>query len=115
MAPARRAEPPMPGSDYEAVVHLTFEQALHGTEVDLGCPPREWDPDGGVRVPIARALYARIPRGVTNNESSASPARRQGRERRADGDLAYLDIEVADHPLYRVSGHDPTSTFRSRH
>src|SRR5262245_9591549 len=46
---ARQASRPIQGSDYEAVVRISFEQAFHATEVDLELSVLEWDPDGGVR------------------------------------------------------------------
>ena len=64
--PGRPADLPLAGSDYETVVRISFEQAFHGTEVDLELSVLEWGPDGDL----------------------------------------YLDIAVAEHPLYRVSGND---------
>ena len=46
---AARRPCPMAGSDYEAVVRLSFEQAFHGAEIDLELSALEWDPDGGMR------------------------------------------------------------------
>jgi curved DNA-binding protein len=100
-----RADRPIPGSDYEAVVRLSFEQAFHGTEVDLELSALEWDPDGNVRR-VPHRIRTRIPRGVTNGEKLRVPGKGgKGVNGGPDGDL-YLDIEVADHPLYRVSGND---------
>ncbi|MFO1310464.1 MAG: DnaJ C-terminal domain-containing protein [Burkholderiales bacterium] len=100
-----RANRPVPGSDYEAVVRLSFDQAFHGTEVDLELSALEWDPEGGVRR-VPHRVRTRIPRGVTNNEKLRVPGKGgKGANGGPDGDL-YLDIEVADHPLYRVSGND---------
>src|SRR6186713_2215174 len=39
---ASRGNYAMPGSDYEAVVRLSFMQAFHGTEVDLELSALEW-------------------------------------------------------------------------
>jgi curved DNA-binding protein len=100
-----RASRPMAGSDYEAVVRIGFDQAFHGTEVDLELSALEWDPDGGVRR-VPHRVRTRIPRGVTNGEKLRVPGKGgKGVNGGPDGDL-YLDIEVADHPLYRVSGND---------
>jgi curved DNA-binding protein len=102
---ARRADRPIAGSDYEAVVRITFEQAFHGTEVDLELSALEWDPDGGMRR-VPHRVRTRIPRGVTNGEKLRVPGKGgKGVSGGPDGDL-YLDIEVADHPLYRVAGND---------
>jgi curved DNA-binding protein len=99
---ARRA---MAGSDYEAVVRLTFEQAFHGTEVDLELSALEWGADGGVRR-VPHRVKTRIPRGVTDGEKLRVPGKGgKGGNGGPDGDL-YLDIEVAKHPLYRVAGQD---------
>ncbi|HTQ00071.1 MAG TPA: DnaJ C-terminal domain-containing protein [Casimicrobiaceae bacterium] len=101
----RRADRPIPGSDYEAVVRIGFEQAFQGTEVDLELSALEWDADGGVRR-VPHRVRTRIPRGVTNGEKLRVPGKGgKGVNGGPDGDL-YLDIEVAEHPLYRVAGSD---------
>jgi curved DNA-binding protein len=102
---ARRADAPMAGSDYEAVVRLSFMQAFNGTEVDLELSVLEWGPDGGVRR-VPHRVKTRIPRGVTDGEKLRVPGKGgKGANGGPAGDL-YLDIEVAAHPLYRVSGRD---------
>ena len=102
---ARRADAPMAGSDYEAVVRLSFMQAFNGTEVDLELSVLEWGPDGGVRR-VPHRVKTRIPRGVIDGEKLRVPGKGgKGANGGPDGDL-YLDIEVAAHPLYRVSGRD---------
>jgi curved DNA-binding protein len=101
----RRADRPIPGSDYEAVVRISFEQAFHGTEVDLELSALEWDPDGGVRR-VPHRVKTRIPPGVTDGEKLRVPGKGgKGINGGPNGDL-YLDIEVAAHPLYRVDGQD---------
>jgi len=101
----RGADQPMAGSDYEAVVRISFDQAFHGTEVDLEMSALEWAPDGGMRR-VPHRVKARIPRGVTNGETLRVPGKGgKGVHGGPDGDL-YLGIEVADHPLYRASGRD---------
>ncbi len=101
----RRADRPMPGSDYEAVVRISFEQAFHGTEVDLELSALEWDPDGGVRR-VPHRVKTRIPPGVTNGEKLRVPGKGgKGVNGGPNGDL-YLDIEVSAHPLYRVDDQD---------
>jgi len=102
---ARRADMPIPGSDYEAVVRISFEQAFAGTEIDLELSALEWDPQGGMRR-VPHRVRTRIPRGVTNGEKLRVPGKGgKGVNGGPDGDL-YLDIEVAEHPLYRVVGND---------
>jgi curved DNA-binding protein len=102
---ARRTDSPIAGSDYEAVVRISFVQAFHGTEVDLELSVLEWGPDGGARR-VPHRVKTRIPRGVTDGEKLRVRGRGgKGTNGGPDGDL-YLDIEVAEHPLYRVSGKD---------
>jgi curved DNA-binding protein len=51
-------------------------------------------------------VKTRIPRGVTDGEKLRVPGKGgKGAHGGPDGDL-YLDIEVAAHPLFRVSGQD---------
>ncbi len=102
---ARPQDMAMPGSDYEAVVRLTFDQAFNGTEIDLEMSALEWAPDGGMRR-VPHRVKTRIPRGVTNGEKLRVPGKGgKGSNGAPDGDL-YLDIEISEHPLYRVSGQD---------
>jgi curved DNA-binding protein len=102
---ARRADRAMAGSDYEAVVRIPLEQAFHGAEIDLELSVLEWSPDGGARR-VPHRVKTRIPRGVTDGEKLRVPGKGgKGVNGGPDGDL-YLDVEVTDHPLYRVSGQD---------
>ncbi len=102
---ARRADRAMAGSDYEAVVRISFDQAFHGTEVDLELSALEWDPDGGMRR-VPHRVKTRIPRGVTDGEKLRVRGKGgRGANGGPDGDL-YLDIEVATHSLYRMAGRD---------
>lgn len=104
-AGSRRADRPVPGSDYEAVVRIGFDQAFSGTEIDLELSALEWDPDGGMRR-VPHRVRTRIPRGVQNGEKLRVPGKGgKGANGGPDGDL-YLDIEVSEHPLYRVTGND---------
>lgn len=99
----RAADMPLAGSDYEAAIRLSFDQAFHGTEVDLELAVLEWDPDGGVRR-VPHRVKARIPRGVTDGEKLRVPGKGgKGARGGPAGDL-YLDIEVTPHPLYRADG-----------
>ncbi|MCC7327715.1 MAG: DnaJ domain-containing protein [Burkholderiales bacterium] len=100
-----RADRAMAGSDYEAVVRLSFDQAFHGTEIDFTLSALEWSPDGSMRR-VPHRVKTRIPRGVTDGEKLRVPGKGgKGINGGPDGDL-YLDIEVTAHPLYRVSGRD---------
>ncbi len=101
----RRSDRALAGSDYEAVVRLSFDQAFRGTEIDLELSALEWAPDGGMRR-VPHRVKTRIPRGVTSGEKLRVPGKGgKGANGGPDGDL-YLDIEVQAHPLYRVDGQD---------
>jgi len=102
---ARAAEYPMAGSDYEAVVRLSFTQAFHGTEIDLELSTLEWSPDGGARR-VPHRVKTRIPRGVTNGEKLRVPGKGGAGFRGGPAGDLYLDVDVQEHPLYRVSGAD---------
>ncbi len=93
------------GRDYEAAVRLSFDQAFHGTEIELDLSVLEPDAHGGVhRVP--RRIKVRIPKGVSDGQQLRIPGKGgKGVEGGRDGDL-YLDIGVELHPLYRVNGQD---------
>ena len=96
---------PIPGSDYEAMVSITLEQAFHGTEIDLDLSVPEYDERGFAhRVP--HRVKVRIPKGVTDGQKLRVPGKggKGSRGGRA-GDL-YLDIQVQTHPLFRASGQD---------
>ena len=93
------------GRDYEATVHLTFDQAFHGTEIELDLSVLEFDDKGNARR-VPRRIKVRIPKGVTNGQQLRIPGKGgKGVDGGRDGDL-YLDIVVEPHPLYRVDGQD---------
>lgn len=93
------------GRDYEATVRLTFDQAFHGTEIELELSVLESDGQGGVRR-VPRHIKVRIPKGVNDGQQLRIPGKGgKGVEGGRDGNL-YLDIVVEAHPLYRVSGQD---------
>jgi curved DNA-binding protein len=101
----RRADRPRAGSDYEAVVRVSFDQAFNGAEIDLELSALEWAPDGGMRR-VPHRVKTRIPKGVTDGEKLRVPGKGgKGVNGGPDGDL-YLDIEVEAHPFYRVAGLD---------
>ena len=99
------ATAPRRGHDYEASVRISFDQAFNGTEIALEMNGLEWDEHGnGRRVP--RTISVRIPRGVGSGEKLRVPGKGgPGFRGGPAGDL-YLDVEVEEHPLYRVSGQD---------
>jgi curved DNA-binding protein len=93
------------GRDFEATVHLTFDQAFHGTEIELDLSVLEFDDKGTARR-VPRRIKVRIPKGVTNGQQLRIPGKGgKGVDGGRDGDL-YLDIVVEPHPLYRVDGQD---------
>jgi curved DNA-binding protein len=106
--PGRRGggpPPPMRGHDFEAGVSLSFAQAFNGAEIQLQMNGLEWDENGnGRRVP--RTISVRIPRGVTSGERLRVPGKGGAGFRGGPAGDLYLEIEVADHPLFRVSGKD---------
>ncbi len=95
----------MPGRDIEAVVRLTFDQAFHGTEIELDLSMPEIDEQGMVRR-VPRHLKVRVPKGVADGQKLRVPGKGgKGVNGGQDGDL-YLDIEVAPHRHFRVEGQD---------
>ena len=100
-----RGRGPASGRDYEAAVNLSFDQAFHGTEIELDLAVLEYDEHGAARR-VPHRVRVRIPKGVTDGAQLRVPGK--GGKAPAggrDGDL-YLDIRVEPHPLYRVSGQD---------
>jgi curved DNA-binding protein len=96
---------PLPGRDYEAGVRITFEQAFHGTEVELDLGLTEYD-DSGVAHRVPQRAKVRIPRGVRDGQKLRVPGKGgSGARGGRNGDL-YLDITVAPHPLFRADGAD---------
>lgn len=99
------ADMKIPGADYEVAVHLTLEDAMHGTQVDLELAMPEYDAQGGVRQ-VPRKITARIPKGATNGQRLRLRGQGgKGANGGPDGDL-YLDIVLHPHRLFRVDGHD---------
>lgn len=86
-----RMDIPIPGEDYQAAIHLTIDQAHHGTELE---------------VDLGRKIKVRIPKGATDGQRLRLRGQGgKGINGGRDGDL-YLDIQLHPHPLFRVSGHD---------
>ncbi len=96
---------PMPGQDYEVSVHITLEEAFHGTKVDLDLTMPEYDANG-VLHRAAHAFKARIPKGATDGQRLRLPGKGgKGFNGGRDGDL-YINVVLHPHSLFRVSGHD---------
>ena len=88
----------MAGSDYEAAVEISLEDAARGTEVNFALPAQGGSGPSSVtvRIPKGAADGQRLRvRGKGGPGSGGGPA----------GDL-YLVIHLAKHALYRVDGHD---------
>src|SRR5260221_644365 len=90
---------------YEVTVHLSLEDALRGTQVDLNLSVPEYDEEGrGRQVP--KTIKARIPKGATDGQRLRLRGQGgKGINGGRDGDL-YLNIALHPHALFRPSGHD---------
>ena len=98
-----RRDIPIPGEDYDVVAPITLEQAYNGAVLDLNLQMPEYDNEGRLRR-VPQVFQARIPKGVSDGER----LRLQGKGGKGlnggrNGDL-YLNIRVAPHPLFRLSG-----------
>ncbi|HXX84028.1 MAG TPA: DnaJ C-terminal domain-containing protein [Casimicrobiaceae bacterium] len=95
----------IPGQDYEIAVQITLEQAYHGAELDLDLSLPEYD-ESGLPRRVPRTLKVRIRRGAVDGQKLRLPGKGgKGVSGGRDGDV-YLNIVLAPHPLFRVSGHD---------
>jgi curved DNA-binding protein len=96
---------PMAGQDYEVSVHITLEEAFHGTKVDLDLTMPEYDANGVLhRTPHAFKVH--IPKGATDGQRLRLPGKGgRGFNGGRDGDL-YINVVLHPHSLFRVSGHD---------
>ena len=100
-----RRDMPIPGEDYDVAVRIALEQAYEGTMLDLNLQIPEYDEQGRLRR-VPHTFKARIPQGVTDGERlRLSGKGGKGMNGGRDGDL-YLNISIAPHKLFRVSGRD---------
>ena len=102
---ATRAGMRIPGEDYEVTVHLSLEDALRGTQVDLNLNVPEYDAEGNARH-VPKTVKARIPKGATAGQRLRLRGQGgKGVNGGRDGDL-YLNIALDPHALFRPAGHD---------
>jgi len=102
-----RRQAPMSGRDIEASVTITLEQAHRGAELPLQLTAVE--PHAALEE--GSKLRVKIPSGVTQGDRLRIPGRGvAGHAGGARGNL-YLNISLAPHALYEVSGHDLTMTL----
>jgi curved DNA-binding protein len=95
----------MPGQDYEAIVHVTLEEAARGTEVNLDLNVPEYDADGMPRR-VPKTIKVRIPRGVTDGQKMRVPGKGGPGVNGGPPGALYLDIKLRPHPLFQPNGHD---------
>ncbi len=91
---------PVKGQDVERVVNLTFDQAIHGTKVELDLVYN------GRRGEKRQAITVKIPPNVADGQKIR--ARGKGGPGQSGGDNGDLIIvcRVARHPHFRREGHD---------
>ncbi len=94
-----------PGQDYEAVVHLTLEEAARGTEVSLDLNVPAYDTDGMPRR-APKTVKVRIPKGVTDGQKLRVPGKGGPGVNGGPPGALYLDIKLRPHPLFQPNGHD---------
>lgn len=84
------------GRDIEAAVHVSLEEAYHGTERTLSLSAPGGQP---------HQVRVRIPAGAVSGRRLRVSGKGQSSMHGTPGDL-YLQIEVDPHPLYRLEGRD---------
>lgn len=94
-----------PGQDYEAIVHLTLEEAARGAEVSLDLNVAEYDAEGMPRR-TPKTIKVRIPKGVTDGQKLRVPGKGGPGVNGGPPGALYLDIKLRPHPLFQPSGHD---------
>lgn len=95
----------MAGQDYEAIVHVTLEEAARGTEVSLDLNVPEYDTDGMPRR-VPKTIKVRIPKGVTDGQKMRVPGKGGPGVNGGPPGALYLDIKLRPHALFQPSGHD---------
>ncbi len=95
----------MPGQDYEALVHITLEEAARGTEVSLNLNVPEYDAEGMPRR-APKTITVRIPKGATDGQKLRVPGKGGPGINGGPAGALYIDIKLRPHPLFQPSGHD---------
>jgi curved DNA-binding protein len=105
MGSGRRQTRGYAGQDYEVVARVTLEQVYRGDQIEVRVELPETDARGlPHRVP--RTFQVTLPKGAQSGQRLRLPGKGgAGVNGGKPGDL-YVVIDVAPHPLYRVSGRD---------
>ncbi|MGH8274846.1 MAG: DnaJ C-terminal domain-containing protein [Gammaproteobacteria bacterium] len=98
------------GEDVHARIEIALEDAIHGATRQLTLRVPEADEAGRVLL-VERRLNVRIPKGILPGQQIRLAGQGgAGLGGGAKGDL-YLEVSFAQHPLYRVEGHDLALTL----
>jgi curved DNA-binding protein len=101
----RKASWVMRGQDHEAEIHISLEDAYHGTRRAVTLQGHEVDGEGRVR-PTVHNFQVKIPSGVTDGTRiRLSGKGGEGMGGGPPGDL-YLKVHLEPHPRFAVEGND---------
>jgi len=93
------------GSDQEAVLSLTIEEAYNGGKKNLQFTTTELSPQG-MPIPSVKTLDINIPKGVLEGQKIRLAGQGgAGSGGGAAGDL-YLKVTIEPHPVYKLNGQD---------
>jgi len=95
----------MAGQDYEALVHITLEDAARGTEVSLNLNVPEYDAEGMPRR-APKTITVRIPKGATDGQKLRVPGKGGPGVNGGPTGALFIDIKLRPHSLFQPSGHD---------
>jgi curved DNA-binding protein len=96
---------PVPGQDYEVTASVPLDKVYHGGEIDVHVELPEYDQHGVIHH-VPRTFRINVPKGAASGQRLRLPGKGgQGMNGGKPGDL-YVALELAPHPLYRVSGRD---------
>ncbi len=94
-----------PGSDREARIRISLEDAFHGATKTITLPVSQRSPDGRVTAG-SKTLEVKIPRGILPGQKIRLAGQgEEGIGGGPSGDL-YLVVEMEPHPVYRLEGRD---------